>query len=97
MAPKTETVGGWDQMVSQIVAAPPTIHLSILRLPMNTPRRQVWRKSYSLRLIASKIKGFEAVYPWFDDIARRGEEIWRPLRWRIAVDAHREEHRPQAR
>jgi spermidine/putrescine transport system substrate-binding protein len=64
---KAETVGGWDQMVSQIVAAPadnPPFDITIA--DEYTTSAGLAEKLF-LPTDRSKIKGFEAVYPWFDE------------------------------
>jgi spermidine/putrescine transport system substrate-binding protein len=68
---KVETVGGWDQMVSQIVAAPadnPPFDITIA--DEYTTSAGLAEKLF-LETDRSKMKGFEAVYPWFDE--QRGE------------------------
>ena len=68
---KAETVGGWDQMVSQIVAAPadnPPFDITIA--DEYTTSAGLAEKLF-LETDRSKIAGFEAVFPWFDDM--RGE------------------------
>ena len=65
---KAETVGGWDQMVSQIVAAPagnPPFDITIA--DEYTTSAGLAEKLF-LETDRSKIKGFEAVFPWFDDL-----------------------------
>ena len=68
---KVETVGGWDQMVSQIVAAPadnPPFDITIA--DEYTTSTGLAEKIF-LETDRSKIAGFDAVYPWFD--AHRGD------------------------
>lgn len=67
---KVETVGGWDQMVSQIVAAPadnPPFDITIA--DEYTSSAGLAEKLF-LKTDRSKIPGFSAVYSWFD--AERG-------------------------
>ncbi len=67
---KVETVGGWDQMVAQIVAAPadnPPFDITIA--DEYTSSAGLAEKLF-LKTDRSKIPGFSAVYPWFD--AERG-------------------------
>lgn len=68
---KVETVGGWDQMVSQIKAAPadnPPFDITV----MDEYTAHVGlAENIFLDTDRSKMPGFEAVYPWFD--ATRGE------------------------
>jgi len=68
---KVETVGGWDQMVSQIVAAPadnPPFDITIA--DEYTTTTGLAEKIF-LETDRSKIPGFAAVYPWFD--SQRGD------------------------
>ncbi|WP_421695993.1 ABC transporter substrate-binding protein [Aestuariivirga sp.] len=68
---KAETVGGWDQMVSQIVAAPadnPPFDITIA--DEYTTSSGLAEKIF-LETDRSKMNGFAAVYPWFD--AMRGD------------------------
>ena len=68
---RAETVGGWDQMVSQIVAAPadnPPFDITIA--DEYTTAAGLAEKLF-LETDRAKIQGFGAVYPWFD--AQRGE------------------------
>lgn len=68
---KAETVGGWDQMVAQIVAAPagnPPFDITIA--DEYTSSAGLAQKLF-LQTDRSKMDGFKAVYPWFDDM--RGE------------------------
>ncbi|MFN4143379.1 PotD/PotF family extracellular solute-binding protein [Aestuariivirga sp.] len=68
---KAETVGGWDQMVSQIVAAPadnPPFDITIA--DEYTTSAGLAEKIF-LKTDRSKIPGFSAVHPWFDET--RGE------------------------
>jgi len=65
---KAETVGGWDQMVAQIVAAPadnPPFDLTIA--DEYTTAAGLAEKLF-LETDRSKIKGLDAVFPWFDDL-----------------------------
>ena len=65
---KAETVGGWDQMVSQIVAAPadnPPFDITIA--DEYTTSAGLAEKLF-IETDRSKIKGFDAVFPWFDDM-----------------------------
>lgn len=64
---KAETVGGWDQMVSQIVAAPadnPPFDITIA--DEYTTASGLAEKLF-LETDRAEIKGFEAVHPWFDE------------------------------
>jgi spermidine/putrescine transport system substrate-binding protein len=68
---KAETVGGWDQMVAQIVAAPadnPPFDLTIA--DEYTTAAGLAEKLF-LETDRGKIKGLDAVFPWFDEL--RGE------------------------
>jgi len=65
---KAETVGGWDQMVAQIKAAPadnPPFDLTIA--DEYTTSTGLAEKLF-LETDRSKIKGFDAVHPWFDEM-----------------------------
>ena len=68
---KVETVGGWDQMVSQIVAAPADNPPFDITIADEYTTSSGLAENLFLETDRSKIKGFEAVYPWFD--ATRGE------------------------
>lgn len=68
---KVETVGGWDQMVSQIVAAPADNPPFDITIADEYTTSSGLAENLFLETDRSKIKGFDAVYPWFD--ATRGE------------------------
>jgi hypothetical protein len=94
---KVETVGGWDQMVSQIVAAPadnPPFDITIA--DEYTSSAGLAEKLF-LKTDRSKIPGFSAVYPWFDDERGPDKGIRRALRRRLALDADQQVFRHQAR
>ncbi|MDY0884045.1 hypothetical protein ACFPL7_13730 [Dongia soli] len=64
---KVETVGRWDQMVSQIVAAPadnPPFDIAIA--DEYTSSAGLAEKLFP-KTDRSKIPGFSAVYSWFDE------------------------------
>lgn len=68
---RVETVGGWDQMVSQIVAAPADNPPFDITIADEYTTSAGLAENLFLQADRSKIKGFDAVYPWFD--ATRGD------------------------
>ena len=64
---KAETVGGWDQMVSQIVAAPADNPPFDLTIADEYTTSSGLAENLFLETDRSKIEGFKAVYPWFDE------------------------------
>lgn len=68
---RVETMGGWDQMVSQIVAAPADNPPFDITIADEYTTSTGLAENIFLETDRSKIPGFEAVYPWFD--AQRGE------------------------
>ena len=68
---KAETVGGWDQMVAQIVAAPADNPPFDLTIADEYTTSAGLAENLFLETDRSKVPGFEAVYPWFD--ATRGD------------------------
>lgn len=65
---KAETVGGWDQMVAQIVAAPASNPPFDITIADEYTTSSGLAEKLFLETDRSKVKGFEAVYPWFDDM-----------------------------
>ena len=65
---KTETVGGWDQMVSQIKAAPADNPPFDITIADEYTTSMGLAEQLFLETDRGKVKGFEAVYPWFDDM-----------------------------
>ena len=68
---KAETVGGWDQMVSQIVAAPKDNPPFDITIADEYTTSAGLAENLFLETDRSAIAGFNAVYPWFDET--RGE------------------------
>jgi spermidine/putrescine transport system substrate-binding protein len=68
---KAETVGGWDQMVAQIKAAPAENPPFDLTIADEYTTASGLAENLFLETDRSKIEGFAAVYPWFDET--RGE------------------------
>ena len=68
---KAETVGGWDQMVSQIVAAPANNPPFDITIADEYTTSSGLAEKIFLETDRSKMTGFDAVYPWFDGM--RGE------------------------
>lgn len=68
---KVETMGGWDQMVSQIVAAPADNPPFDITIADEYTTSTGLAENIFLETDRSKIPGFEAVFPWFD--AERGD------------------------
>ena len=68
---KVETVGGWDQMVSQIVAAPADNPPFDITIADEYTTSAGLAENLFLETDRSKIKGSDTVYPWFD--ATRGD------------------------
>ena len=64
---KAETLGGWDQMVSQIVAAPADNPPFDITIADEYTTSAGLAENLFLETDRSKIIGFEAVYPWFDE------------------------------
>ena len=65
---KAETVGGWDQMVSQIKAAPadsPPFDVTVGEEYISSTGLA---ENLYLKTDRSKIPNLEAVYPWFDEV-----------------------------
>lgn len=76
---KAETVGGWDQMVSQIVAAPadnPPFDITIA--DEYTTSSGLAEKLF-VATDRSKMEGFKAVYPWFDDMRGDAKQFGVPF------------------
>lgn len=73
---KVETVGGWDQMVAQIVAAPADNPPFDLTIADEFTTSTGLAEGLFLETDRSKVPGFAAVHPWFDalrgDAARYG-------------------------
>lgn len=67
---KVETVGGWDQMIAQIKAAPADNPPFDLTIADEYTTSLGLAENVFLKTDRSGIKGFEAVSPWFD--AHRG-------------------------
>lgn len=67
---KVETVGGWDQMVAQIVAAPKDNPPFDITIADEYTSSAGLAENLFLKTDRSKMPGFSAVYPWFD--AERG-------------------------
>src|ERR1044072_4602745 len=65
---KAETVGGWDQMVAQIVAAPADNPPFEIKIADEYPPAAGLAQSLFRETDRSKIDDFQAVYPWFDDM-----------------------------
>ena len=65
---KAETVGGWDQMVAQIVAAPADNPPFDITIADEYTTSSGLAEQLFLETDRGKVKGFEAVYPWFDDM-----------------------------
>jgi spermidine/putrescine transport system substrate-binding protein len=65
---KAETVGGWDQMVAQIVAAPADNPPFDITIADEYTTAAGLAQNLFLKTDRSKIDGFQAVYPWFDDM-----------------------------
>jgi len=68
---KAETVGGWDQMVSQIKAAPadnPPFDVTVAEEYVSSTGLA---ENLYLKTDASKIPNLGAVYPWFFETGRR--------------------------
>jgi spermidine/putrescine transport system substrate-binding protein len=63
---KAETVGGWDQMVSQIVAAPADNPPFDLTIADEYTSSAGLAENLFLETDRSKIPGFAAIHPWFD-------------------------------
>ncbi len=68
---KAETVGGWDQMVAQIKAAPADNPPFDLTIADEYTTSSGLAENLFLEADRSKIAGFDAVFPWFDET--RGE------------------------
>jgi spermidine/putrescine transport system substrate-binding protein len=64
---KAETVGGWDQMVAQIVAAPKDNPPFDITIADEYTTSTGLAENLFLETDRSKIAGFSAVYPWFDE------------------------------
>ena len=84
---KAETVGGWDQMVAQIVAAPADNPPFDITIADEYTTSAGLAENLFLETDRSKIPGFEAVYPWFDETRGDAKKYRRSIRWRLAVDA----------
>lgn len=67
---KAETVGGWDQMVAQIVSAPADNPPFDITIADEYTTSTGLAEALFLETDRSKIAGFEAIHPWFD--AMRG-------------------------
>lgn len=63
---KVETVGGWDQMVAQIVSAPADNPPFDITIADEYTSSSGLAENLFLKTDRSKIPGFAAVYPWFD-------------------------------
>ena len=68
---KVETVGGWDQMVAQIMAAPADNPPFDLTIADEYTTQAGLAENLFLPTDRKAILGFDAVYPWFD--ALRGD------------------------
>ena len=64
---KAETVGGWDQMVSQIKAAPADQPPFDIIVADEYTTLTGLAENLFLETDRSKIPGFAEVYPWFDE------------------------------
>jgi spermidine/putrescine transport system substrate-binding protein len=64
---KVETVGGWDQMVSQIKAAPADNPPFDITIADEYTTSSGLAENLFLKTDRTKIPGFSAVYPWFDE------------------------------
>lgn len=82
---KCETVGGWDQMVAQIVAAPADNPPFDITIADEYTTSAGLAQNLFLETDRSKIDGFHSIFPWFDeyrDNAKRfgvpfgGGSIW---------------------
>lgn len=76
---RVETVGGWDQMVSQIVAAPednPPFDITITDEFTTTTGLA---EGLFLKTDRAKIPGFAAVHPWFDALRGPAREYGVPF------------------
>ena len=65
---KVETVGGWDQMVAQIVAAPADNPPFDLTIADEYTTSAGLAEGLFLETDRSSMPGFAAVYPWFDGL-----------------------------
>lgn len=65
---RVETVGGWDQMVAQIVAAPADNPPFDITIADEYTTSAGLAEGLFLETDRSKIGGFGAVYPWFDQL-----------------------------
>jgi spermidine/putrescine transport system substrate-binding protein len=68
---KVETVGGWDQMVAQIMAAPADNPPFDITIADEYTTQAGLAQNLFLPTDRKAIPGFDAVYPWFD--ALRGD------------------------
>lgn len=76
---KVETVGGWDQMVPQIKAAPAdNPPFDIIITDEYTALTGIAENLY-LKADRSKMPGFAAVYPFFDEMRPNGKDYGVPF------------------
>ena len=72
---KVETVGGWDQMVSQIVAAPADNPPFDMTIADEFTTSTGLAEGVFLETDRSKIPGFDAVHPWFDEARGQARDL----------------------
>lgn len=65
---KAETVGGWDQMIAQIVAAPEDNPPFDLTIADEYTTSTGMAENVFLRIDRAAIPGNDRVYPWFDEM-----------------------------
>jgi len=76
---KVETVGGWDQMVAQIMAAPADNPPFDITIADEYTSSAGLAENLFLKTDRSKMPGFSAVYPWFDDMRGPAKEYGVPF------------------
>jgi spermidine/putrescine transport system substrate-binding protein len=76
---KAETVGGWDQMVTQIMAAPADNPPFDITIADEYTTASGLAENLFLKTDRSKITGFSAVYPWFDEMRGAAKDFGAPF------------------